>query len=385
MNFEGLYEKYQRGTASEEERRQMEEELAKFRLLADCVAGQDELDLPEPQSEAAGEYRRVKRRLRRRTAGIVLAAAALSCAAVLGGGFLWREAVAPFLNEHVYYNPLEEKTSNYAEEVSVELRVFTSLHFPHVSSYLVTGENTGLGSYDLTIQERDWRTGEQTYSYGTVDKGAFQLEGDFWKRWPVMSSFTRGTRPFEEPDPERAPEAVAEKLGELPGYLALSMAVSFRRDLSMGELAALMEGHPELDFYWVGVRNSPEERQYLPLLGFEPREMILWDNETLLEDYPYLMHYRHEDDPDRGRVYEEHVKDLLRYQLDHGGLVEAVCSEGAPRTGYYQEVLDYVEGQGVNTYGVCVSGRAGDLAGLCGEETVEQVSLEAVRLSPDLG
>ena len=67
MRFEELYERYRTGTATAEEAARVEEELAKFRLLTDYVAQHDELDLPEPPTEAeAGEYRAVKRRGRPR-------------------------------------------------------------------------------------------------------------------------------------------------------------------------------------------------------------------------------------------------------------------------------------------------------------------------------
>lgn len=66
MRFEELYERYRTGAATAEEAARVEEELAKFRLLTDHVAQHDELDLPEPPTEAeAREYRAVERAARR--------------------------------------------------------------------------------------------------------------------------------------------------------------------------------------------------------------------------------------------------------------------------------------------------------------------------------
>lgn len=386
MRFEELYGRYRDGTATEEERAQVEEELAKFRLLADCASEGDELDLPPaPEEAGAGEFRKVKRRLRRRAAGLVLTAVVLACAAVFGGGALWREAVVPFLNEHVYYDPVDKRAYHEAFELSVEFTVLTSLHRADSTAQMVTAENTGLGTYDLTIQERNHLTGEQTYTAAAVDKGRFTFQPDFLRSWNTTNQFTRGTAPFDTFHPGKGPAEMEEKLSGLPDFMELCMAFSFGRDLSMEELAALMERHPELNFYWVGVRNSAPERQYLPLVGFDSNEYILWEDEELLEQYPYLMLYPHDGEPNRGGVYEERFKDMLRYQIDHGELMDMIWS-GTPfvREGYYRDVLDYVSENGVVTYGAYVSGRPADLAGLCREADVEQAALEYARLSPDL-
>lgn len=78
MRFEELYERYRTGAATAEEAARVEEELAKFRLLTDHVAQHDELDLPEPPTEAeAREYRAVERRARRSTARYSLASASV--------------------------------------------------------------------------------------------------------------------------------------------------------------------------------------------------------------------------------------------------------------------------------------------------------------------
>ena len=269
MKFETLYERYRSGTATPEEAELVEEELAKYRLLTDYVAEHDELDLPGgPETgEERGEVRRVRQAVRRVRAGTVLVAFVLVLLALLA----WRFAAVPLLNRYVLYDPTADG-DNYLDSLELEVAVLESLHFPEWSSQTVYAQETGLGSYDLTLYESGLAAGEWTATKGTMDLAGSRFEEDFYRRWVAINQFTRGTYPYYAPEqvPGHSPEETAAALAELPDYLDATLSLSFARDLSMEEFAGLAGRYPDLRFQWVGVRiNDGERRQLLPLAGFD--------------------------------------------------------------------------------------------------------------------
>ena len=378
MKFETLYERFRAGPARPVEAERVEEELAKYRLLTDYVAEHDELDLPGgPETgEERGEVRRVRQAVRRVRAGTVLVAFVLVLLALLA----WRFAAVPLLNRYVLYDPTADG-DNYLDSLELEVAVLESLHFPEWSSQTVYAQETGLGSYDLTLYESDLAAGEWTATKGTMDLADIRFEEDFYRRWVAINQFTRGTYPYyaTEQVPGHSPEETAAALAELPDYLDATLSLSFARDLSMEEFAGLAGRYPDLRFQWVGVRiNDGERRQLLPLAGFDAAGLSMLGAEEDEERYPFLWLPLHREDSDLGKVYTGHFLALLGYQAERAVLAEKI---GGPAGSYYRDALRYVEENGAYTYGVYVSGRPETLAALCGEAEAEWVGIESLRLS----
>lgn len=263
------------------------------------------------------------------------------------------------------YDPTADG-DNYLDSLELEVAVLESLHFPEWSSQTVYAQETGLGSYDLTLYESDLAAGEWTATKGTMDLAGIRFEEDFYRRWVAINQFTRGTYPYyaTEQVPGHSPEETAAALAELPDYLDATLSLSFARDLSMEEFAGLAGRYPDLRFQWVGVRiNDGERRQLLPLAGFDAAGLSMLGAEEDEERYPFLWLSLHREDSDLGKVYTGHFLALLGYQAERAVLVEKI---GGPAGSYYRDALCYVEENGAYTYGVYVSGRPETLAALCG-------------------
>lgn len=202
----------------------------------------------------------------------------------------WRFAAVPLLNRYVLYDPTADG-DNYLGSLELEVAVLESLHFPEWSSQTVYAQETGLGSYDLTLYESDLAAGEWTATKGTMDLADIRFEEDFYRRWVAINQFTRGTYPYyaTEQVPGHSPEETAAALAELPDLLDATLSLSFARDLSMEEFAGLAGRYPDLRFQWVGVRiNDGERRQLLPLAGFDAAGLSMLGAEEDEERYPFL-------------------------------------------------------------------------------------------------
>ena len=372
VRFEELYERYRTGTATAEEAARVEEELAKFRLFTDHVAQHDELDLPEPPTEAeAREYRAVKRRARRSRRETVRLAVILTCAVLLVGRLLlW-----PLLNRFFFYNPQRENLEQ-------AMAVYSSLFFPTRSCSGAYAENTGLGRWEVTLQMGDWTGGGRRPArmQGAVHLWDLSFEDAFWEGYCPVNQW-KSAGDGGEYAPGQSPAETAKKLRELPDYTQGVLCLSFDRDLSMDELAGLMDTHPDLRVCWVKVRTLEGDGVLLPPTGFEPDGFIPDTGDGMRERYPWLFPEQHREDADRGAFYENHFKDLLRYMMDQK---QTVWELGGAEHDQYQRALDYVEAHGVQAQGVFVSGRPADLAALCGEEAVSWASLDSIRLYPDM-
>ena len=372
MRFEELYKRYRAGTATEAEAAQVEEELAKFRLLTDYVAEHDELDLPEPPTEVeAGEYQAIKRRARRSRRETVELAVSLTCVLLILG----RLALWPLLNRFVFYDPERENLGQ-------AMAVYSSLFFPTRSCYGAYAENTGLGRWEVTLQMGDWTGdgGQPARIQGAVHLWDLSFEDAFWEGYCPLNQW----KPAGDGGgytPGQSPAETAEKLRELPDYTRGVLCLSFDRELSRAELAGLMDAHPDLRVCWVMVRTLEGDGFRLPPTGFAPNTFIADNEDGTGERYPWLFPEQHREDADRGTYYENHFKDLLRYMMDQDQTVWGLADA---QHDYYRRALDYVETNGVYAQGIFVSGRPAGLAALCGEGAVSWASLDSIRLSPEL-
>ena len=368
MGFKDIYERWERGEASPEERAQVEEELEKYRLLTEHLALEEEPEPISPPEEPPAVYRQAKRALRRRSWWVVGVSVLLACLLILMGVGVWQQWIVPTLEREVFFDP--EAETIYPDEMVSDLTIGMDTVIELTCPGLVVGgvqtERTGLGRYDVRIPCWYSWDGEQRALTGTLDRGDFQFEE------PLIGQSIHGFRysayPFQyvgEPL-----EKVLAGLEELPDYVQTWTAVSFGRDLSMDELAALRQRWPEVRFVWVGVRAAEYDRQRLPLVGFG------WEQSGILIDlndrYPQFFL-----EGDDGAALEEHFTSLLRFGADHPELSGLLLSEG-----YLQERLDYVETNGVYTYGVYVIGAPSELVRMGREEPdICDMSVEELWLS----
>ncbi len=390
MSFKELYEKVQQGIATEEETKLVEEELEKFEILTERYLENDLFsENPEAKSEDENrqEFSAVKKAVRKRTFIIIASAVFVVALLFFLGMQLFNNVIKPYLNEQVYYDPGSysySDTYSYSQntnDLSIELATLTELHFPGTLTNYATTENTGIGKYDLTINWTDMmKPYDVKYQYGRVDSGKIRINQEFFRFVP-MNQFAYGTYPFDDLSVWPDTAAMKKKIAELPNYTSLEVSLSFERDLSMKEIAVLLDKYPELYFSWIGVRNAPRTEQNLPLIGFDPTGTG-YIYEGINEAYPY---YELADDayPERTEeVLEGHFKSLLQFQIDNKKLLESI--EGSNVSGeYYQGILDYINENEAASYGIVVQGHPAEILKICAEEPVCKISVDDIILQMD--
>lgn len=376
MRFQELLEKYKAGDVTAEERDYVEKELEKYEALTGYFLEEDFTPLTEEQTPPE-EWKKIDRSMKRRNRRIVAAAVVLACV-IMGLVF----AFQPAISKVIWYDPTEADMQEFAYDIDCHLAVLTELTMPEVQIESVLPTEQGWGKYDLQIQQRDWSTGGYTWLNGTVTRGNIELNRNAY-RYSSMNVFSRGTMPFVDVDGEhsviRTPEEAKAALADLPEYVRMEAYVSLGKDWTMEELARFQrEYDPQgYDIGWVGVRTSSEDRQLLPLMGFDAGGSgYVFDQVD--EAYPFYELSLHEDVP-LAEAWEKHFLALLQYSIDHEDFYARLNQSGS-HGGICQMVREYVQENGVMTYGFLYYGTPSELAKILEHPDVEGVYVSDARL-----
>lgn len=301
----------------------------------------DELPTPEAPEK---ELKQLKKSLRRRNAAIILTSLVLAAALLLGAVYV----VTPAL-ETLYWDP---EISNYGDEFTTDLELALSAYgqvfCPRMNIAEVTSKRTGFATYDLTISHWDGaRGGRPTYTYATLTRGELELpEGFFWNT--SANIFDRASHPIYTMD-EEFKRSQRETLESLPEYIDLEVAVSFPEDMDMEQLLAFVREWDEALVLWIGIRNAPEDQQLYPLTGMAPfmggyvREIA----NNYYPDFEITNGYTAE-------ILQQHFISLLTFLKDQEDAGRGVGYTNGQN--YYENVLSYVEENGVKTYGCMIVG-----------------------------
>lgn len=325
----------------------------------------------ESQWEQDGEIKKIQKTIRRRnwkiiSTSVVLAAVLLAVSAF--GIIPWAESL--------YWNP-DETTYRDGTDLEITLQAYMELFTP--GYYNVTGityHRTGFASYDLEIPLKPVAHGERFSVGGTLERNTLNLDEAF--RFPEGKDYC-GFSSFRLPVTPESPsfeEAQREKLSMLPEYIRVEAALTFTEDLSMEELVKFwskmtFESEPQdpyANITWVAVRSMEPSTEWTPFCG-----MSLWGN---CRSYNLVdLDYRCFSGPANldQESLEHHFKSLLRYSADQLEKGKGIAPYGNEEL--YTEILDYVEENGVKTYGVVVIGTPQMLLELMDNEQVYGINL----------
>ena len=179
---------------------------------------------------------------------------------------------------------------------------------------------------------------------------------------------------------ERSNEDSKQMLSVLPEYIQVLASVTFSRDLSMKQLQMLMDEHSksEARFLWAILRTC-DPSEYTDPCGIQLTDYVpnryqtdYWKN----TEYPNLF-------PDRGiwspRSMEQHIISALRFSADQVRKGTGILPEGAVPD-YYDNVLNYLANNGINTYGCYILATPDVLLELMEEGTVSYLYLMDARI-----
>lgn len=355
MDFRTAMEHYKAGTASDVERQLVESELEKNRLIGEYLDAEWSSSASfDPPSEDIGKVRHLLKRRDRKTVTKVVA---LMFALALLILFVLMPLIESF-----FWSPEDHTYSAIMRDVELVYQAYTELFHPGKQVNHVYASDTGFASYDLTIHVRDHSRSTWYDLSGSMKHGRLYLSESFYDSdSPDVYTF-RTLEDFE------IREAL-EKLEQLPEYITVQAAVTFPEDLDMEALTAFeleytfSSAEYPLQLEWAAIRNcSPESR--LTICGID----LMNDrfDEGINEYYPQF--YITGINPD-GSYLEQHFKSLLQFSSD---MAEMGRGMGLS-SGYYDAVLEYVEENGVYSYGCIVSGSPKALLHLYDEGVVTQI------------
>lgn len=314
---------------------------------------------PPISGEAHKEMKRIRSTLRKRNIAIIsislLMAAALLAATVFG--------IIP-LAQSLYWNPTD---ASYGDNTDLEttIHAYTELFGTGEKLVHVGYEQTGFATWSLNIQViSDTANKDSAYS-GTLEKNQLGLDPlwDFSRRNIV---FSRWRHDEATPNAQQA-EATAQLLEELPEYIQLEAVVDFTEDMSMESLLDFQRKHPELHIKWVAIRCAEPDGQWTPVCGMAPFSGGVVYN-GMYEDYPNF----HMTTVGTEQL-EQHFLSLLQYSADRLEAGRGLAPYNEPR--YYTEFIEYVQENGVYTYGCIVTGSPAELQGLMDDKSVSSIDL----------
>ncbi len=368
MTFKEAMEQYRAGTATEEQRQLVEEELEKSKLIAEYMDAQweDEALIPAAPVE---EMKQVRKNLHKRNVLIVLTSLVLAAALTLATLYIGIPAA-----ENRYWNPAQNSYGTaYCDDLELMLAAYAELFCPDVNICSVTSDRTGFARYDITIQYWDAnRGGDSHFAFGTIHQNALYIPQGILRQCPV-NIFERATFPFY-PAPENWKKNVTEKLAQLPEYIAVTVAVSFPEDKSMEELLAFRNSLENGCVGWVGIRTAPDTEQLLPLCGMNPFGGGVVRSE-INEYYPSFDLTTDSITPEN---LAAHFQALLQFSADQVTAGTGIDERYTIHESYYTQALEYVAENGVYSYGCYVSASPAAILALIESGAVSSVNIEDI-------
>lgn len=367
MNFKDLFEKYKKDTATEEEKRIVEAEIEKSILIQEFLE-EEELDI-DFEKEEPMEIGNLQKAVRRKKRALVFAAVIVSIGLLLS----FRFVITPLLNS-LFYNPNGMTYSDHHNDLTVQLATYTELHFPSKRTNGVRAQSTGIGTYNFTVMQYDTFQGEMELAEGEIHRGKITIQDSFWQQLPA-ERFTRATYPFSDPQ-----ENIEDSLKTLPPYTAIQASLSFHKDLTMDEVADLVNTYPHLYISWVGIRHGEEGVQRAPLIGLEPTGTgAVFDKINTAYPYYEISDHFNENHEVNGEILEKHFKDLVQFQLDHLDYLEKLDPEFHYRD-YYESVQNYIEESGIASYGIVLHGKPDAVLDFIDHAEIESVTVDQLKL-----
>lgn len=389
MTFRDDWEQYKNHELPEAETAKMEEEIEKTKLILEHLEEQEAFDIQVEAEEwqEEGELKEVRKTLKKRSLAIMLSTLGLVVLCVLLVQF-----VAIPLADQFYYNPGVYQEDKFEPDFTIGMSAYTELHFPGEVYSNTQVEKIGIGKYRLLLSKYTPYTTDNSYYMGTIDKNEFVAEEG--RRNPIAINHWKNAVYSGGGGILGGTDKITESLNAFPSYASVTAALSFRRDLTMDELADLRKRYESetLHFLWAGIRNAPyasipgneaqkTDFQRLPITGFEMTAagMIF---EKINEQYDAFemgdILYG-EDDADIGDAYERHFTSLLKYMIDHREFRETILGVSpdvdVSRTQYYKDILEFVKEFGTKTYGILVVGSAEEILKLQEESDVCQTQI----------
>lgn len=389
MKFEELMDKYKKGVATDEEKRLIEQELEKHKVIEEYLVDIIDLslDISWEDNQCKDESTKIKKSVNSRLRKVVYTSVSIMIALIIVIFYI----ISPLV-ESFYYNPAKVTVGEDNQDINFDMRAITELNYPgYTLSSLVDVNKLGFGKYDISYFRTNLFTEETEYVYSNLKRNWNRTNHTIWTNDRSFNFRTiRIPNWFDEQDSIDQKNRVMNHVKHLSPVSYTSSWITFENDLTMEELHQLELRYPEINFVWIGIRIAPSDDESVhDLLGFTSKATKLTIDKPSPEEYPafdYIEWLVNPTDYDweasriEPRGYELHFKGLLKYAIDRKDAINIL--ENHPyRHEYYEQALNYVEEHGVKTYGVLAYANAEDLIKLVGNEEILTLELNQVMAS----
>lgn len=395
MNFKELLDKYKDGTLDEKNRALVEAELKKNEAineyLADEIEKEFQFSMDESEEGAAENYnKRIKKAVDQKFRKTVL----ISICAVFLMMFLSKYLLSPIVSSF-YYNPNSTSVSkvpgnSFKNNIRIDLAVYTELYRPGYRLGSVYSIDNGYGNYDLIVEDYNLFT-QKTQRHSNINLKRNKLTGFFdflHNRDYHISTMIDSSGPLAEKFHSDETADIIESLKKLPKTSYISAFVTFKDYLTMHEIHELSSNYrntvsnDKFELAWVGIDVGDYTGAHI--VGFNPNSRGPENIDK--EKYPTLFMtdlFLSEDTRWKETTietgYEDHFKSMLKYLYDRKTFAKAFGVKYKPRE-FYKNTLDYVEENGVKSYGVVVFGTVDNILEFMDTEEIQYIYLNDVQL-----
>jgi len=386
--FLDIFERFKSGTATDEENAIVHDEIEKYTVIEEYLAEEFDRALPEAtdvDNTSAGK--RIARKVRFKIIGTVLISLLVVAA-------LYTAVV--YLCNNYFYNPNQGIAEVYGGDgqLRLDMWAFNSLHSPEYTTMYAEAWRDGLGSYQLRIDQHNLFTGRLEVVSERIVRGEAMSKDDrilngYW-RLPIGNAFgyREGTMSWidetgvsHSTPMEEIFKGQIDELRILPESSRVSAYVTFEKDMTLEEFAQLHdEWSGDVWFLYAAVESR---EGYIPnTLGFSPDGggIIM---ESLPPDFPYLQLSNHYEElqTDPAYVWEQHFRALLGHLISRPQFLETLVPVNGLSPQYYEQVLDYIDENGMEVYGSLISGSAEAVLSFLESESLSDFYVNDVRLS----
>lgn len=363
MNFKDLFDRYEKGEVTEEERKIIEEAIEKNKVINDYLLKDfsREINFLEEEKEDVNnnkDFKNIKKKAKFGMFKIIL----ISIIATI----LIIDIGVRALNS-LYYNPGEKLKSedSYFDRFYLDTKVFTELHIPNYQTMYTTVTNTGIGKYNLGILNRNDFNDSDNYININLDKNKV-LENTFLSfKFPVGNAFDYDSKDIN--------------LEEFKKGSTASLHLTLNNDLTIEEVDNLFKKYDVHETYLAIRTNSSITMGFMPFYNFTTRDFN--EDINIKEDlYQRLLDKEYKEE-DRYLREEDHFKSLLNYMSYREEFLESLFDYNNIDSYMYKYALEYIEKNGVKVYGVTIVGTTENLLKLFEDENIRGIMVDEVRLS----
>lgn len=296
----------------------------------------------EQELPPENEMKQIQKSIQKRNWKIVSISVMLVLTMLLGCVY----GVVPAV-EQLYWHPYDGTVGEGVTDLTLVLSAYTELFQPGWVVDRVYSGKDGFASYGLNIVRQNTATKEYKYMTGAINKGQLHWDYHFTSERAEHILYKKTTWfPYLSPWEEQTDTVTI--LESLPEYVTVEARVSFSENQDMEQILKLREDY-QLPITWIGIQNAPVNID-LPLCGMSPFSLRTHYFEVN-EKYPQFCL---ETSINPGFTItaadlENHFISLLQLSSDMLEAGRGARVFGGDRN-YYQEVLDFVDENGVMSY-----------------------------------